>query len=103
MDKYQCLIGKKILPPKQHSIIERAQSAYSLLGKALGKQVKIVGQQEEKQREGIEEQGEKQLLALNEDIKKDDDTGFPTYNKDKDREIVKDSLDKAIAKICLTW
>ena len=92
MDKYEYLKGKEIFSQKQHSIIKQAKSTYSLLRKALAKQVKTIGQQGEQQRESTDEQGEKQLLAPNENIRKDGDNGWPTYNRDKDR----DSLDKKI-------
>ena len=78
-----------MFPQKQHRIIEQAKSTYSLLRKALAKQVKTIGQQEEQQREGTDEQGEKQLLAPNKNFRKDDDNGFPTYNRDKDRDGVR--------------
>ena len=92
MDKYEYLKGKEIFSQKQHSIIKQAKSTYSLLRKALAKQVKTIGQQGEQQRESTDKQGEKQLLAPNENIRKDGDNGLPTYNRDKDR----DSLDKKI-------
>ena len=92
MDKYEYLKGKEIFSQKQHRIIKQAKSTYSLLRKALAKQVKTIGQQGEQQRESTDEQGEKQLLTPNENIRKDGDNGLPTYNRDKDR----DSLDKKI-------
>ena len=92
MDKYEYLKGKEIFSQKQHRIIKQAKSTYSLLRKALAKQVKTIGQQGEQQRESTDEQGEKQLLAPNENIRKDGDNGLPTYNRDKDR----DSLNKKI-------
>ena len=92
MDKYEYLKGKEIFSQKQHRIIKQAKSTYSLLRKALAKQVKTIGQQGEQQRESTDEQGEKQLLAPNENIRKDGDNGLPTYNRDKDR----DSLDKKV-------
>ena len=92
MDKYEYLKGKEIFSQKQHRIIKQAKSTYSLLRKALAKQVKTIGQQGEQQRESTDEQGEKQLLAPNENIRKDGDNGLPTYNRDKDR----DSLHKKI-------
>ena len=92
MDKYEYLKGKEIFSQKQHRIIKQAKSTYSLLRKALAKQVITIGQQGEQQRESTDEQGEKQLLAPNENIRKDGDNGLPTYNRDKDR----DSLDKKI-------
>ena len=48
------LTGEDILPSDQQQIIEQARFTYSLLGKAFEKQVKT-----------IEDQGEKQVEALN--------------------------------------
>ena len=52
--KYEYLTGEDILPSDQQQIIEQARFTYSLLGKAFEKQVKT-----------IEDQGEKQVEALN--------------------------------------
>ena len=57
IDKYECLTGKEILPSNQQQIIEQAKFTYSPLGKAFEKQIKT-----------IEDQGEKQVKAL-EDLK----------------------------------
>ena len=53
LDKYEYLTGKEILPSNQQQIIQQAKFPYSPLGKAL-----------EKQRKTIEDQGEKQVVAL---------------------------------------
>ena len=42
IDKYEYLTGKKILPPDQKTVIEQARFAYSPLGKAFEKQIKII-------------------------------------------------------------
>ena len=55
MDNYEYLTGEDILPSNQKQIIEQAKFTYSPLGKAF-----------EKQKKTIEEQGEKQLKAINE-------------------------------------
>ena len=52
--KYEYLTGEDILPSNQHQIIEQAKSTYSPLGKAFEKQLKT-----------IEDQGQKQVEALN--------------------------------------
>ena len=52
--KYEYLTGEDILPSNQQEIIEQAKFTYSPLGKAFEKQVKI-----------IEDQGKKQVDALN--------------------------------------
>ena len=53
LDKYEYLTVEEILPSNQQQIIQQAKLTYSPLGKAL-----------EKQRKTIEDQGEKQLVAL---------------------------------------
>ena len=57
IDKYDYLTGKEILPSNQQQIIEQAKFTYSSLGKAFEKQIKT-----------IEDQGVKQIKAL-EDLK----------------------------------
>ena len=52
--KYEYLTGKDILPSNKQQIIEQAKFTYSPLGKAFEKQIKTV-----------EDQGEKQVKALN--------------------------------------
>ena len=53
LDKYEYLTGEEILPSHQRQIIQQARFTYSPLRKAL-----------EKQRKTIEDQGEKQVVAL---------------------------------------
>ena len=53
IDKYEYLTGEEILPSTQQQIIEQAKFTYSLLGKAFEKQTKT-----------IEDQGEKQIKAV---------------------------------------
>ena len=52
--KYEYLTGEDILPSNQQQIIEQAKFTYSPLGKAFEKQIKT-----------IEDQGKKQVGALN--------------------------------------
>ena len=54
IDKYEYLTGEDILPTNKQQIIEQAKFTYSPLGKAFEKQIKT-----------IEDQGEKQVKALN--------------------------------------
>ena len=58
--KYEYLTGEDILPSNQQQIIEQAKFTYSPLRKAFEKQIKT-----------IEDQGEKQIDALN-DLKPKD-------------------------------
>ena len=53
IDKYEYLTGEEILPSNQQQIIEQAKFTYSPLGKAFEKQTKT-----------IEDQGEKQIKAI---------------------------------------
>ena len=53
IDKYEYLTGEEILPSNQRQIIEQAKFTYSPLGKAFEKQLKT-----------IEDQGNKQVEAL---------------------------------------
>ena len=53
IDKYEYLTGEEILPSNQQQIIEQAKFTYSPLGKAFEKQIKT-----------IEDQGEKQIKAI---------------------------------------
>ena len=53
LDKYEYLTGEEILPLNQQQIIQQAKFTYSPLGKAFEKQIKT-----------IEDQGKKQVEAL---------------------------------------
>ena len=53
LDKYEYFTGEEILPSNQQQIIQQAKFTYSPLGKAFEKQTKT-----------IEDQGEKQVVAL---------------------------------------
>ena len=53
LDKYEYLTGEEILPSNQQQIIQQAKFTYSPLGKAFEKQTKT-----------IEDQGKKQVVAL---------------------------------------
>ena len=64
LDKYEYLTGEEILPSNQQQIIQQAKFNCSPLGKAL-----------EKQRKTIEDQGEKQVVAL--ESLKDSDKKLP--------------------------
>ena len=65
IDKYEYLTGEEILPSNQEQIIEQAKFTYSPLGKAFEKQTKT-----------IEDKGEKQIKAIQDNRKQlisDDD------------------------------
>ena len=91
-DKYEYLTGEEILPSNQQQIIQQAKFTYSPIGKAL-----------EKQRKTIEDQGNKQVKAIQ------DNHQLVNINKDydyknkllfsKEREIFKDIYNKRLDKI----
>ena len=56
--KYEYFTGEDILPSNQQQIIEQAKFTYSSLGNAFKKQIKTIGDQEEKQIEEIQDQGQ---------------------------------------------
>ena len=58
IDKYEYLTGEEISPSNQLQIIEQAKFTYSPLGKAFEKQTKT-----------IEDQGEKQIKAIQDNKK----------------------------------
>ena len=65
MDKYEYLTGEEMLPSNQRQIIQQAKFNYSPLGKALEKEIKT-----------IEDQGKKQVKAIQDNkqiVNKDDD------------------------------
>ena len=70
--KYEYLTGEDILPFNQQQIIEQAKFTYSPLGKAFEKQIKT-----------IEDQGKKQVDAL-ESLKPKEQTKAITYKSDDD-------------------
>ena len=92
IDKYEYLTGEEILPSNQQQIIQQAKFTYSPLGKALEKQIKTIEDQGKKQVKAI--QDNKQLVNI------DDGDGY----KDKlllsrERKIFKDIYNKRIDKI----
>ena len=82
IDKYEYLTGEEILPSNQQQIIEQAKFTYSPLGKAFEKQIKT-----------IEDQGEKQIKAIQNNAKEVTIKNFITEN------ILNDEAKKDIDKI----
>ena len=91
IDKYEYLTGEEILPLNQQQIIQQAKFNYSPLGKALEKQIKTIEDQGKKQVKAI--QDNKQLVNVN----KDDYKNKPLHSKE--REIFKDIYNKRLDKI----
>ena len=89
IDKYEYLTSEEILPSNQQQIIQQAKFAYSPLGKALEKQIKTIENQGKKQVKAI--QDNKQLVNIN----KDDDCKDKLLLS-KEREIFKDIYNKRL-------
>ena len=92
IDKYEYLTGEEILPSNQQQIIQQVKFTYSPLGKALEKQIKTIEDQGKKQVKAIQEN--KQLVNIN----KDDDYKDKLLHS-KEREIFKDIYNKRLDKI----
>ena len=91
IDKYEYLTGEKILPSNQRQIIEQAKFTYPPLGKAFEKQVKTVEDQGKKQVKAIQD---KQIVNINKDVDYKDKLLLS-----KEREIFKDIYNKRLDKI----
>ena len=90
IDKYEYPTGEEILPSNQQQIIQQAKFNYSPLGKALEKQIKT-----------IEDQGKKQVKAVqdNKQILHKDDNYEDKLLLSREREIFKDIYNKRLDKI----
>ena len=92
LDKYEYLTGEEILPSNQQQIIQQAKFNYSPLGKAIEKQIKTIEDQGNKQVKAI--QDNHQLVNVNKD--------YDYKNKlllSKQREIFKDIYNKRLDQI----
>ena len=90
IDKYEYLNGEEILPSNQLQIIQQAKFNYSPLGKALEKQINT-----------IEDQGKKQVKAIQDNkqiVNKDDDYKYKLLLS-REREIFKNIYNKRLDKI----
>ena len=92
IDKYEYLTGEEILPSNQRQIIEQAKFTYSPLGKTFEKQIKTIEDQGIKQVKAI--QDNKRLININnEDDYKD------KLLLSRERKIFKDIYNKTLDKI----
>ena len=89
-DKYEYLTGEEILPSNQQQIIQQAKFNYSPLGKAIENQRKTIEDQGEKQVKAIQD---KQIVNINKDGYKD------KLLLSKEREIFKDRIEEMNNKI----
>ena len=92
LDKYEYLTGEEILPLNQQQIIQQAKFTYSPFGKALEKQIKTIEDQGKKQVKAI--QDNKQLVNIN-----DDDDYKDKLLLSRERKIFKDIYNKRLEKI----
>ena len=90
IDKYEYLTGEEILPSNQQQIIQQAKFNYFPLGKAIEKQIKTIEDQGKKQVKAI--QDNKQIANINDDYK-------DKLLLSREREIFKDIYDKRLDKI----
>ena len=88
LDKYEYLTGEEILPSNQRQIIEQAKFTYSPLGKAFEKQIKT-----------IEDQGKKQVKAIQDKQIINNVNYKDKLLLSKEREILKDIYNKRLDKI----
>ena len=90
IDKYQYLTGEEVLPSNQQQIIEQAKFTYSPLGKTFEKQTKT-----------IEDQGGKQIKAIQDNKQQliNDNDYKDKLLISKEREIFKDIYNKRLDKI----
>ena len=94
IDKYDYLTGEEILPSNQHQIIQQAKFNYSPLGKALEKQIKTIEDQGKKQVEAIQDNKKLIKTKIN-----DDDDYKDKLLVSREREIFKDIYNKRLGKI----
>ena len=90
IDKYEYLTGEEILPSNQQQIIQQAKFNYSPLGKAFEKQTKTIEDQGKKQVKAIQH---KQIVNITKDSYKD------KLLLSKERKIFKDIYNKRLDKI----
>ena len=88
LDKYEYLTGEEILPSNRQQIIQSAKFNYSPSGKAIEKQIKT-----------IEDQGEKQIKAIQDNKKQLTNTKEVTIKNIIPENILNDEAKKEIDKI----
>ena len=95
IDKYEYLTGEELLPSKQQQIIQQAKFTYSPLGKAFEKQIKTIEDQGKKQVKAIQD---KQLLSINNNNNNNNNSNNEQLLL-KEREIFKDIYNKRLDEI----
>ena len=92
IDKYEYLTGKDILPSNQKQIIEQAKFTYSPLGKAFEKQIKTIEDQGEKQIKAI--QNQRQIKTVKKYAYNDNDIPLISKQKEIFNQLVDERLDE---------
>ena len=88
-DKYEYLTGEQILPPDKRRVIEQAKLAYFPLGKAFGKQIKTIEEEDKNQIKVIKDHG-KQFAESNEKILLSTEIVHHLMNKEKFNKLVEE-------------
>ena len=90
--KYEYLTGEDILPSNQQQIIEQARFTYSPLRKAFEKQIKTIENQGEKQIKAIQDQ--RQVKTIKKYASDAEDTPFILKQKEIFNQLVGERLEK---------
>ena len=90
--KYEYLTGEDILPSNQQQIIEQTKFTYSTLGKAFEKQIKTIEDQGEKQIKASQDQ--EQVKAIKKYAYDGEDTPFISKQKEIFNELVDEKRGK---------
>ena len=92
IDKYEYLTGEEILQFNQKQIIEQAKFTYSPLGKAFEKQIKTIEDQGEKQIKAI--QNQRQIKTVKKYAYNDNDIPLISKQKEIFNQLVDERLDE---------
>ena len=90
--KYEYLTGEDILPSNHQQIIEQAKFTYSPFGKAFEKQIKTIENQGEKQVKATQNQW--QIKTIKKYSYDEEDTPFISKQKEAFNELVDERLEK---------
>ena len=92
--KYEYLTAEDILPSNQQQIIEQAKFSYFPLGKAFEKQIKTIEDQGQKQVDALNTLKSDEKLTIEKYAYDDDDTPFISKQKEIFNKLVDERLEK---------
>ena len=92
VDKYEYLTGEEILLSIKKQIIEQAKFIYSPLGKAFEKQIKIIEEQGKRQIKAIQNQGE--IKTIKKYAYSDKDSPLISKQKERFNKLVDERLEE---------